>query len=214
MGENRNRIIHLENDVRDNERSIAELNEQLTAALENLNEDSGFRRDIQARVQTLQTIVDKHLASTAFLQGAGAQQYLSDVHHACRQVKDGMQAVHSWQNQMSKDFSKALTRVHALEESRLKLAALADDRIRDLERQLDEATENGRAAVSRMEQLETRLRKVEDSQVKVTFGPKTVHIPEKIHCGGPISVKFEPGVKTSRPGEIQCQNDGFEAGHW
>lgn len=94
----------------------------------------------------------------------------------------------------------------AHEASRLRLASLTDDRIRDLERELAEATEHSRGVVSRMEQLETRLKILESSQVRVTLGPnRTVHIPEAIHWGGPLSVKMESSKP--RPSEIRCEDN-------
>lgn len=193
------RLIRAENDIADLETKVSELYEQLTAALENLTEEHGFKRDISARVQTLQTIVDKHLASSAYLRGADAQTWIKEMHDACRQVKDGTENIHAWQNQMAKDFSASLCRINKLadkvrelKEGRLKLAALADDRMADLERQLAEATEHSTGVVSRMEQLETRLVRLEQAPM-IRLGPnRTVHIPETIHCGGPLTVKLEP----------------------
>lgn len=180
MGDKKMRLIRAENDIVDLETKVSELYEQLTAGLQNLTEEHRFKRDISARVQTLQTIVDKHLASSTFLNGTGAKEWLTEMHRTCQQVKDSTESIHAWQNQMSKDFSAQLCRtntladkVRELKEGRLKLAALADDRIADLERALTEATEHSRGVVSRMEQLEARLRKLEDGP-RVVFGPITV----------------------------------------
>lgn len=224
MGENRNRIIHLENDVDELQTKVHNLRNELEEATD-------FSTDIEAQNEAIQGLgctislfqdqikalgaqVQALVGSNNFLATQHAKEWLSEMQHTCRQVSDSITSIHAWQNQMSKDFSRALGRIASLEEKlkasladKLKLASLADDRIRDLERQLAAASENAQGAVSRMEQLEIRLRNLEETQARqatltqltrplvprpneipVTIGPRRVTLP-KPEC---------------RPGEIQC----------
>lgn len=219
MGENRNRIIWLENDVGDIKKQIQSLKDTVDLqtdfelALEN---QSTTIDNLAQAVDAFNVKLTEILESNRLLNTYDAKVWLGEMEHTCRQVKDSVTSIHDWQNGMARDFSALTVQVCGLADkvkenggNWLRLAALADDRVRDLERQLEEATEHSRAVVARMEQLEARLRKLEAAQVKVTLSPnKTVHIPETIHCGGPIVVKLEPTAKrVGRPGEIQCQGD-------
>jgi len=211
------RLIRAEND-------IDELRAELKAVRETLSDATDFGEELtsqSAEIVNLALTVDSFNSqlrqlfdNTRFLNSDDAKVWLAEMDTICRQAKDSVDSMQAWQNQMSRDFSNSLNTIHLLmdevndiKRDRLKLAAIADDRIRDLERALAEATEHSRGVVSRMEQLETRLKVLEASQVRVTLSPnRTVHIPEAIHLGGPISVKMEPPAKRQMdPRQIQCR---------
>lgn len=224
MGENRNRIIWLENDVQDLKTKVQNLRNELeeatdfstdivaqNEAIEGLGDTISLFQD---QIKALGAQVQALVGSNNFLATQHAKEWMTQIHDAARKASDSVLMIDSWQNQMSKDFTRALGRIASLEDKlkasladKLKLASLADDRIRDLERQLAAASENAQGAVSRMEQLEIRLRNLEETQARqatltqltrplvprpceipVTIGPRRVTLP-KPEC---------------RPGEIQC----------